>query len=223
MKKNVNMITQSISLLVAFAGLVYVFNVIIKVLPGTWIFINSQFFTAILTLFVGLLAYIIYLRQKADHKKDIANLILQEIRYAEQKLREARSRDHVYLLAHKLLPTNSWHSNIHLFISVLEENQVDTISRFYSSVEFLDYLIKEIAREKAFPEKSSNGTPLVIQPSMSLPVNNQPGVSMPQPAQIMLGFDSIGQAQSILKEISQQIEFIYNSPSVDILRKIAIK
>lgn len=223
MKKIINITTQVVSLLVVCIGLVYVFSVTIKTFPKVWFVINSQFFFAIITLFVGSVAYFIYIQQKIDYKRKIANLILQEIRYAEQRIREAKERNSIYMLADRLLPTNSWNTNIHLFISVLEENQVDTISRFYSRAEFLDNLIKDIANEKAFPKNLTQGNPIIIQPSMPFQQNNHQGIVAPQPSQIQLEISGPTLAELQLKNVSSTIELIYNSPAVDSLRKIATK
>lgn len=218
MKKATNMISQIAALLIVFSGLIYVFSVLIEGFPKVWTFINSQFFVAMLTLFVGLMAYLLYLKQKSDYRKNIANLILQEIRFAEQRLREARDREHTYLLSDKLLPTNSWHANIHLFVSVLEENQVDTISKFYSRVEFLDHLIKEIGNDVAFP-KNNSSAPVFIQPNNFPQAGNPVGTPNLQPVQIRIGQEN--PAQAILKLVSKEIELVYNSPAVDALRNIA--
>lgn len=44
-------------------------------------FLNNNI--GLITLVVGLSAIYLYLKQKVDSKRDIAKLILQEIRYAE--------------------------------------------------------------------------------------------------------------------------------------------
>jgi hypothetical protein len=60
------------------------------------------------TFVVGFLAIYLYLKQRRDRKRDAASLILQEIRYAEQQIRNAKiTNPPSYFLASKLLPTNS--------------------------------------------------------------------------------------------------------------------
>lgn len=78
-------------------------------------------------------------------------MILQEIRYAEQRVRgsqEFSKNAENYPLSSKLLPTNSWYKNIHLFMDDFEEPQRDAISRFYAQVEYIDLIIKEISDYK---------------------------------------------------------------------------
>lgn len=223
MKKYFEYATYFVMLTVLISGAIYVFSVIINNFPKVWIALNSQFFVAILTLFAAFIAYYLYLKQKQDQRRDIASLILQEIRSAEQRIREARARDHAYRLSETLLPTNSWNNSIHLFISELKESGADTISRFYSSVEFLDYLIRKIADQKISPTTSVPSVPIVAHQN-SLPVSMPAGMPLPmpqQPAQIQIKFIATGNAQMILKEVSSEVEFIYNSPAVDVLRKIA--
>lgn len=219
MKRILEWTTHVIALIVAIIGLIYLLSILIEIFPVIWLTINSQFFVSILTLLVGIIAYALYLKQKSDQKRDMASLILQEIRYAEQKVREARSRQHDYRLAHKLLPTNNWNRNIHLFVSDLEENQLDTISRFYSELEFIDYLIKNIA-ENVVLSKQEN--------PVSVPI----GPVVPSAPPVSAGNNPIAgiqllivppQAQQLLSLTSEQVEFIYNSSAADILRKIAKK
>lgn len=193
MKKVIEVITQIVALAVVLIGVAYSLIALIEQFPVIKEILDSQFFVALITLFVGSVAYLIYLKQKNDFRKDAANLILQEIRYAEQKIREVREKnDNKFHLADKLLPTNNWNKNIHLFISELEENQIDIISKFYSRVTFIDHLIRGIADNRAFP-----------QPLQANQVSQS------------------GNAEGILREVSKQIEFIYNTPAVDLLRKIS--
>ena len=113
--------------------------------------INSNFFIAIVTLFVGGFAIGLYKKQKSDYKKDVALLILQEIRYAEQQVRGSQAfspNAENYPLSSKLLPTNSWYKNIHLFVSDFEQQQIDAISRFYALVEYIDRVIEGISDYK---------------------------------------------------------------------------
>ena len=85
--------------------------------------LESNFFTGVVTLVVGFFAIFVYYRQKNDQKRDAAKLVLQEIRYAEQTIRIAKEHNYDYYLANKLLPTNSWHKNIHFFVHELKETE----------------------------------------------------------------------------------------------------
>lgn len=164
---------------------------------STKLFFNSPFFVAIVTLFVGLFAIYLYLKQRMDRKREAASLILQEIRYAETRMKEARAYDHKYPFFDRLLPTSSWHNNIHLFIKDFEQNEIDTISHFYASVSYLDNVITKIS-----DHHNALMRPLVITPSPLTEILN---------------------AEMILQDISRKTELIYNTVAVDRLRRIAVK
>lgn len=178
--------------------------ILTEIITWTLNFLNGN--QGFVTLLVGGSAIYLYLKQKADQKRDAASLILQEIRYAEQQIRIARDRESNFPLADKLLPTNSWHNNINLFIKDLKETEIDLISRFYSHANYLDIVIGIISSQKN---------------NMLAPVNKQtPGVvqSAPTPA-VIQEFEL--NATKILKEVSKKIEFIYNTPAIDRLRSIS--
>lgn len=169
-------------------------------------FINSNFFTGAITLLVGVLAIILYFRQKNDQKRDAAKLILQEIRYAEQTIRVAKEHEYNYYLANRLLPTNSWHKNIHFFVNNLKETDIDLVSRFYSHSSYIDIIISKISDKKndiLIPK-----TPPAGSVSAGMPT-------------IIQEFEL--SATKILKEVSEKVEFIYNTPAIDKLRLISEK
>ncbi len=168
-------------------------------------FFNSNFFVAL----VGGSAIYLYIKQRKDSKRDIARLILQEIRYAEHQIRIARDQGYNYYLANKLLPTNNWDNNIHLFVKDLKETQIDLITRFYANAAYLDHIISIISRQK-----SQLMVPVGQQ--QTLPISPEESVQQ-APQQFELN------ASRILKDVSGKIEFIYNTPIVDKLRKIAEK
>jgi hypothetical protein len=112
----------------------------------------------VVTFAVGFFAIYLYLKQRKDRKRDAASLILQEIRYAEQQIRNAKiTNPPIYSLASKLLPTNSWNDNIHLFIKDLKETEIDMVSAFYSKATYIDSLIEERSKQKI------NQSPILIQ------------------------------------------------------------
>lgn len=189
-------------------------------------FLDSGFFIALVTFGVGLFGIYLYKKQQNDNKRDSAKLILQEIRYAEQQVRNVRTNspgEPNYYMAFKLLPTNNWHKNIHLFVNDLQESQLDLISNFYSMAGYLDKIISTISTEKMKTYVLSESVVLPTNPptmnvniSTVLPngfhVHSQAGQ---QPTQVIL------QANPILADVTTKIEFIYNSPAVDRLRQIA--
>lgn len=201
-------------------------------------FLNSNFFIALITLIAGSTVYHIYKKQKREYKADAAKLIIQEIRYAEQQIRNARimsqSKEETnYYMGYKILPTNSWHKNIHFFVEDLkEENQIDLISHFYSQATYLDSIISIISDEKnktwniskslvLADEKGLMKTDIVGQILSSgystLDLVEKDLSEKKQATSISLTL----QANKILSDVSNKIEFVYNSPAVDKLRSIA--
>src|SRR3989338_6744253 len=104
-------------------------------------FLNTDIFVSLSTLLVGGIAIYLYLKGKKDHKRDAARLILQEIRYAEEQMRNSGRGSRGYSLTARLLPTNSWNDNIHLFTKDLKETEIDMIGEFYSKAIYIDFLI----------------------------------------------------------------------------------
>jgi len=189
-------------------------------------FFNSNFFIAITTIFVGGFAICLYIKQRNDKKRDSAKLILQEIRYAEQKIRKYREVK-IYKLYDKLLPTNNWNDNIHQFITELKETQIDLISDFYGKVSYIDTLIDTISRQKNNPPTIGLSTSSSLQQSIT-PTN--PGIQSvegPQsvvPSQHMeISLLPLPISQKILEDVSMNVEFIYNTPVVEKLREISEK
>ncbi len=191
--------------------------------------LNSNFFVALITAIVGYTAIHLYKKQQADNKKNAARLIIQEIRYAEQQIRNAKmltpAVETNYYLALKLLPTNSWHKNIHLFVEDLqEENQLDLVSQFYSQAAYLDSVIEIISNEK-------NKTWNVVKSSLLANEKGQMQIAMG--LILPSGHSTLDasnenfkielklQANQILSDVTGKIEFIYNSSAVDKLRSIA--
>lgn len=165
------------------------------------------------TFVVGFSAIYLYIRQRVDRKRDAASLILQEIRFAEQYIRNYKSQKS-YNMSDKVLPTNSWNDNIHLFIKDLEQNEADLISRFYSKAAYLDILIGKISDFKNMPLQSvPSGTAV---PQMS-PVGTPGTVMIPMPLPIEL----MPTTQGIMQEVSQSMEFVYNTPAGEKLKRIS--
>jgi len=168
-------------------------------------FFDSNLFVSTITFLVGGLAIYLYLKQRSDHKKDAASLIIQEVRYAEQQIQNAIKHDYNFYLADKLLPTNSWHRNINLFIKDLKESEIDLISSFYSHAAYLDIVISKISDMKN---------------NILIPKGTTGSVSVPEGSQVK-EFEL--SASKILKEVAEKITLIYNTPAVDRLRLISEK
>jgi hypothetical protein len=155
---------------------------------------------------------------------------MQEIRYAEQQIRHARITDpSSYSLAIKLLPTNSWNENIHLFTKDLKETELDMISAFYSRATYIDFLIAERSKQKINPPPAQS-IPANVPPSDSvtaqpalLPGGGGPQQVTPQPVVQILQFPALGELVTIqlIAQLSSSVEFLYNTPAVEKLRKIS--
>ena len=163
-------------------------------------------YLGLITFIVGLGAVYLYLKQKKDAKREAALLILQEIRYAEQRVRNYRSYGS-FSFNEKLLPTNSWHKNIHLFVKDLKETELDLISKFFSSAAYLDEVIQAAADH-------SNKT--IIEP-------DTPIVSEGDIPSRIASADLSAASQKLVEGVSKTIEYIYNTPAIDKLRSISVK
>lgn len=211
-------------LLILFFILGYGLNVLIIAKETSILisFFNSNFFISLVTIAVGCVAFFLYKKQKKDQKKDAAKLILQEIRYAEQQIRNARIvNENNYYLANKLLPTNSWHKNINFFVNDLLESQIDLVSQFYSQAAYLDEVISIISYEKNNIWKVTKTYQLptggVLNKDFMMSFSSGFSVDIEDKSNIVANLA----ATNILQEVSKKIEFIYNSPAVDKLRLIA--
>ena len=109
-------------------------------------FFNSSFFIAIVTLSVGTVAYIIYIVQIRDKKREAANIILLEIQSAERKLVQIKSSlaiDPPSLPNDlRLLPTENWSAHRYLFIRDFDRDEWDALTGFYNKCELIDETIK---------------------------------------------------------------------------------
>jgi hypothetical protein len=109
-------------------------------------FINSNFFTSLITFIAGVVALVVYFKQRNDKKRDVANALLSEIRSAERAIEKVRDyvRDTDRSDANiKVLDHNSWAEYKYMFSGDLDEDQWKEISEFYSNAELLDDIIRQ--------------------------------------------------------------------------------
>jgi hypothetical protein len=181
-------------------------------------FLNSEFFIALVTLLVGATAFILYIKQRRDNKSDSALLILQEIRYAEQVFRMSTQAGTMnFPIYEKLLPTNNWNRNIHLFLNELEETELDLISRFYSKASYIDLLVNKISD---FKNQQINPTPVLREPPRIIinqtPVQNQTNITA-----VPVMFDPMENTHNLLRIVSSEMADIYNTPTGEKLKRLA--
>jgi hypothetical protein len=160
----------------------------------------------LITFGVGFIAIYVYLKQKRDHKRDAALLILQEIRYAEQSVRNYKTNQ-TYSFTEKILPTSNWHKNIHLFVNDLKEIEIDLISKFYSKAAYLDGVISKLAQ---------HSTSELLKPATPLEIRDEKGKKTRIATSNMKN-----ELQELIKDISDNIEFIYNTPVTSKLRTLS--
>jgi len=187
-------------------------------------FLNNNI--GLVTLVVGLFVFLVYKKQASENKRNTAKLILQEIRYAEQQMKIAKIYDFNYKLTVELLPTNNWYGNIHLFLKNFKETEIDLISNFYSQVSFVDKIIKTISDFKTgkLPlstnvQQVSSAIPTNLPPTSLSPSNLPQGIPVQGHGMVL----SEPPAVHILKEVSNNVEAIYNTPAIDKLRCISEK
>lgn len=109
-------------------------------------FINSNFFTSLITFIAGVVAFVVYFKQRNDKKRDVANALLSEIRSAERAIEKVRDyvRDTDRSDANiNVLDHNSWAEYKYMFSGDLDEDQWKEISEFYSNAELLDDIIRQ--------------------------------------------------------------------------------
>lgn len=179
-------------------------------------FVNSNFFLALVTLIVGGIAISLYLVQKSNRKRDSARIIVQEIRRAEDIISDYKKTGS-YQFAKKIIATNSWAKNIHLFVGDLDNDELDKISDLYSTGEYLDNLVGEISQITLKDEVERGKELIKIQFQQQALIQNQ---QQNQPINIVVpGLAPVWKGR--LDEISFKLEPIYHSSIVDKIKKIA--
>ncbi len=111
---------------------------------GTFLltFFNSNFFVGFATVATVFGAVWIYTRQKNAEKQQIAALLVNEVRNAEQAIQALKIRSQATEIPEIIiLPQNSWVKYSHLFIKDLDPDQIDSINRFYFDAERANYIV----------------------------------------------------------------------------------
>lgn len=179
-------------------------------------FVNSNFFLALVTLFVGGIAISLYLIQKRNRKRDAARIIIQEIRRAEDIISDYKKTGS-YQFAKKIIATNSWTKNIHLFVGDLDNDELDKISDLYSTGEYLDNLVGQISQITL--EHEIDGAKKVLKQIQS---QQQLIMQNPQSQQIDIVIPGLLPVwKSRLDTISLKLEPIYHTSILDKLKKMA--
>lgn len=144
MKRAIEVITQSTVFLALIVGIIYFLGIIIDNYPSFWKVINSQLFVAMITLFAGAVAYILYLKQKSDEKIQIARVLLLEIRTAEErigKIKEKVQENNTNDLP-SVFPSRSWKQHSYLFVSDFDQDELKLIGSFYDYGELIEDFVR---------------------------------------------------------------------------------
>jgi hypothetical protein len=154
----------------------------------------------------AIIALVVYLHQRASSKRDAALLILQEIRFAEAQIKKYNPAVG-FQFYEKLLPTDSWNRNIHLFVNDFEESQIDAISNFYAKTHYLDEVIKKFSQ-------------LVLEGRVVLLSNN---LNQNPPGQIGPTLPTRLPAQDLLDSVAfgLKLDLIHNSAVGQRLRELS--
>lgn len=107
-----------------------------------WEFLNTNFFVALSTILTVFGAVLIYKNQKNTEKQQIAALLVNEIRNAEDAIQRLKTRpEGTEIPEIIILPQNNWNKYSHLFTKDLDQDHVDSINRFYFDVERANYIV----------------------------------------------------------------------------------
>lgn len=113
--------------------LILIYLLFIILLIFSLVFLKITFDTFVLsatTLSTVGTAFLAFYIQRSFNKRDIAKLILQEIRHAE-KILSQYSEKHGFSWDRKIIINNSWRSNMHYFIGDLENDEIEKINNIY--------------------------------------------------------------------------------------------
>lgn len=104
----------------------------------------SETFSGVATLATGVIALIVYSKQKSDAKVQAARVLLVEIRAAEERIRQIREQTSGISISDLplIFPSNSWNKYSHLFVSDFDQDELRLISSFYDYGEQIEIFAK---------------------------------------------------------------------------------
>ncbi len=191
----------------------------------------NDLFNGLATLFTGVIAFLIYYLNRRNRKQDAAKAILQEIRRAENIIKNYKDYKQ-YKFKKKIIATNSWNDNLHLFVRDLSADSIDKISDLYSAGEYLDSVVdkvsnfsfdqgtKSLERLKKQFEDQAKPASLTQEAQINMPGQNiPPGIVGGQ--KVLVDVQIKAPWKDLLDEISLNYEPIYNSSICQKLKDIA--
>lgn len=163
--------------------------------------------------------------RRKNERRDAARIVLQEIRRAEDIISDYKQSGG-YQFAKKIIATNSWGKNLHLFVGDLDSDELDRISNLYSTGEYLDALIKEISDYTFEKEIGKEDIVVTKPPATMLSQENQqqsvtvnPAIHPNTPQIKLIKIDPPWKPR--LDLITLKLESIYHSTICYKLKKIA--
>jgi c-di-AMP phosphodiesterase-like protein len=115
----------------------------------------ANLYTAIATFIVGLFAIGLYIKQQEDQKRDAANIILMEIRYAEKMIEKFTASAVIMDLQNKIIPINNWYKYNYLFTQELDTDEINQLNNFYNQCLLIDKSIEQLSIGKQLEEKAN--------------------------------------------------------------------
>ena len=103
----------------------------------------STYISGTTTILAGLTAFLVYRKQKSDKKRAAALLIFHEIIYADQIAKNAGEMDGIKFHL-RLLPSQNWLLNKHLFTSDFNREELQLIDLFYARASDIDRLMNAV-------------------------------------------------------------------------------
>lgn len=118
--------------------------------------LDSNLYLAIVTFLVGLSAFYLYTKQQQDTKKEIANIIVSEIRFAEARISEyKRLGIRVSFFMEPILPNNTWSKHHHLYINDLDPiDEYPLLRDFYNKCTLLDRSLEMVSSSSQLEQKA---------------------------------------------------------------------
>lgn len=107
----------------------------------------SGIFSGVATILTAVVAVLLVIWDRRNKKSDAAKIVLQEIRRAEDIMTDYIHHGE-YKFTRKIIATNSWAQNIHHFVNDLDQDELDRISTLYSTGQYLDVVVTDIAGYK---------------------------------------------------------------------------
>jgi hypothetical protein len=114
-------------------------------MPGNIInFFNSNFFVSLSTILTIGGAIYLYLRQKSEIKQQIARLLINDIRNAQSAMLQIKSSLVNNIIPEiTVLPENNWKKHSYLFAKDLDQDDTETLNKFFSSVERISFIVTQ--------------------------------------------------------------------------------